>query len=84
MAEYALHKLTSHGSFFKDRNWLRLEFPELLATSKADAGPKKIVEIGCGAGNTVFPLLAVNENPDLVVHACDYSARAVEVVKVKK
>ena len=35
-----------------------------------------------GAGNTVFPLLAKNENPQLVVHACDYAASAVEVVKV--
>ncbi|KAJ9097823.1 hypothetical protein QFC19_006691 [Naganishia cerealis] len=31
--------------------------------------------------NTVFPLLAKNENPHLVVHACDYAASAVEVVK---
>lgn len=75
---YLAHK----ENFFKDRNWLRLEFPELLATSTVDAGPKKVVEIGCGAGNTVFPLLSVNENPDLVVHACDFSKRAVEVVKV--
>lgn len=36
-----------------------------------------------GAGNTVFPLLAKNENPHLVVHACDYAASAVEVVKVR-
>jgi len=69
------------GSFFKDRNWLRLEFPELLECAKANAGPKLVVEIGCGAGNTVFPLLKNNENPDLVVHACDYSKSAIEVVK---
>jgi hypothetical protein len=37
-----------------------------------------------GAGNTVFPLLAKNENPHLVVHACDYAASAVEVVKVRR
>ena len=37
-----------------------------------------------GAGNTVFPLLAKNENPDLVVHACDYAPSAVEVVKVSR
>lgn len=67
--------------FFKDRNWLRLEFPELLECAKADAGPKLVVEIGCGAGNTVFPLLSKNENPELVVHACDYSQSAVNLVK---
>ncbi|KAI5453698.1 hypothetical protein NCC49_005517 [Naganishia albida] len=69
------------ANFFKDRNWLRLEFQELLDCAKADAGPKTVVEIGCGAGNTVFPLLAKNENPQLVIHACDYAASAVEVVK---
>lgn len=26
--------------------------------------------------------MAKNENPDLVVHACDYAQSAVEVVKV--
>lgn len=70
------------GSFFKDRSWLRLEFPELVACTEADAGPKVCLEVGCGAGNTVYPLLAKNENPDLVIHATDYSAEAVGVVKV--
>ena len=46
------------------------------------AGSRRIVEVGCGAGNTVFPLLRLNENPQLEIFACDYSARAVEVVKV--
>ncbi|WVR04795.1 hypothetical protein IAU60_001807 [Kwoniella sp. DSM 27419] len=70
--------------FFKDRGWLRLEFPELVACSEADAGPKIVLEVGCGAGNTVFPLLMRNENPDLVIHATDYSKTAVDVVKANK
>jgi len=37
-------------------------------------------QVGCGTGNTVFPLLA--EYPDIFVHACDFSARAVNLVKV--
>nr|XP_018265270.1 S-adenosylmethionine-dependent methyltransferase [Kwoniella dejecticola CBS 10117]OBR87428.1 S-adenosylmethionine-dependent methyltransferase [Kwoniella dejecticola CBS 10117] len=77
---YALHE----EGFFKDRQWLRLEFPELVACSEADAGPKIVLEVGCGAGNTVFPLLMRNENPDLHIYATDYSARAVEVVKANK
>lgn len=36
--------------------------------------------MGCGTGNTVFPLVA--EFPDIFVHACDFSARAVSLVKV--
>ncbi|AAW45860.2 S-adenosylmethionine-dependent methyltransferase, putative [Cryptococcus deneoformans JEC21] len=70
--------------FFKDRGWLRLEFPELVACSEADAGPKTVLEVGCGAGNTVFPLLMRNENPELNVYATDYSATAVKVVKANK
>jgi tRNAThr (cytosine32-N3)-methyltransferase len=46
------------------------------------AGSRRIVEVGCGAGNTVFPLLRLNENPQLEIFACDYSAKAVEVVRV--
>jgi tRNAThr (cytosine32-N3)-methyltransferase len=34
-----------------------------------------------GAGNTAFPLLQHNENPDLVIWATDYSSTAVDVVK---
>lgn len=37
-------------------------------------------QVGCGAGNTTFPLLATY--PDLFVYACDFSPRAVNLVKV--
>lgn len=39
------------------------------------------MEVGCGAGNTVFPLLEINRNPNLEIFACDYSLEAVNVVK---
>ncbi|KAK4688851.1 hypothetical protein P7C73_g1250, partial [Tremellales sp. Uapishka_1] len=74
---YASHK----DQFFKDRAWLRLEYPELIACSEADVGPKTVLEVGCGAGNTVFPVLNHNENPELVIYATDYSSKAVDVVK---
>lgn len=67
--------------FFKDRRWLHLEFPELVALTEQQAGERSIFEIGCGAGNTVFPLLERNENPRLSIFACDYSAEAVQVVR---
>ncbi|ODO07853.1 hypothetical protein I350_03433 [Cryptococcus amylolentus CBS 6273] len=70
--------------FFKDRGWLRLEFPELVACSEADAGSKTVLEVGCGAGNTVFPLIQRNENPHLTIFATDYSETAVKVVKANK
>lgn len=70
-----------HDQFFKNRRWLPLEFPELVACCEPDAGPKTVLEVGCGAGNTVFPLLMHNENPDLKIFATDYAATAVKVVQ---
>jgi tRNAThr (cytosine32-N3)-methyltransferase len=34
--------------FFRNRKWLHNEFPELVAATKADAGPVVITELGCG------------------------------------
>ena len=59
--------------FFKDRHWLSLEFPELFEA-------KVVMEIGCGAGNTVFPF--IQKAKDVFVYACDYSAEAIDVVKL--
>lgn len=94
-------------NFFKERSWLKNEFPELADCLKADvriahsltdspasktsshtqprpqAGPRCVVEIGCGNGSTLFPLLADNENPLLDLHGYDYSKEAVAVVKVR-
>lgn len=39
------------------------------------------MEIGAGAGNTAFPVLANNRNPQLKIHACDFSKTAVEVMR---
>ena len=47
---YAQHQ----NKFFKDRHWLFTEFPELLGNKDT---PISVLEIGCGAGNTVFPIL---------------------------
>lgn len=47
----------------------------------SQAPPTRILEVGCGAGNTVFPLLQINKNSKLQLYACDYSSEAVNVVK---
>lgn len=64
--------------FFKDRNWLPSEFPELF-----DAGlGGRILEIGCGAGNTVFPLAKARCNDtSFHIFACDFAPSAVKLVK---
>jgi tRNAThr (cytosine32-N3)-methyltransferase len=69
------------ANFFKDRKWLRQEFPILAEVTQKDAGPKVVLEVGAGAGNTAFPLITNNENEHLKVHACDYSKYAVKVMR---
>lgn len=67
-------------NFFKDRKWLQQEFPILAAATEADAGAVSIVELGCGAGNTLFPVLAQNRNPAFHIHGADFSQNAVKIV----
>lgn len=69
------------ANFFKDRKWLRQEFPVLEEVTRPDAGPRRVLEVGAGAGNTVFPVLRGNENEHLMVHACDFSAKAIDIMK---
>jgi len=69
------------STFFKDRKWLVQEFPVLLEVTRKDAGKKVVLEIGAGAGNTAFPILRMNENPDLNLVAVDFSQRAVETMR---
>eukprot|EP00158_Paraphelidium_tribonemae_P004111 Partr_v1_DN26581_c2_g1_i2_m3350 putative Methyltransferase like len=71
--------------FFKDRHWFRLEFPELFECSSTPASQERfnILEVGCGAGNSVFPILEAHEDGkrDIMVYACDFSPNAVNIVK---
>ena len=33
----------------------------------------RLLEIGCGTGSTVFPILEMNTRPDLMIYCCDLS-----------
>ena len=68
-------------NFFKDRKWLVQEFPVLGVVTTDGYGPVTVLEVGAGAGNTAFPLLAMNRNSALRLHACDYSKKAIEVIR---
>uniref|UniRef100_A0A2K5NJ33 Methyltransferase 8, tRNA N3-cytidine n=1 Tax=Cercocebus atys TaxID=9531 RepID=A0A2K5NJ33_CERAT len=148
---YKIHK----NKFFKDRNWLLREFPEILPvdqkpeekaresswdlvntsatncfsrmhcptmpeeknhyekssgssegqsetesdfsnldSEKHKKGPMKtglfpgsnatfrILEVGCGAGNSVFPILNTLQNsPESFLYCCDFASGAVELIK---
>jgi tRNAThr (cytosine32-N3)-methyltransferase len=52
--------------------------------TKPTYGPVTILEVGAGAGNTAFPILHHNQNPDLKIHACDFSKKAVEVIRANE
>jgi len=41
---------------------------------------KALLEVGCGVGNTIFPM--IDDNPDLFVYGIDFSPRAIEFVRV--
>lgn len=64
--------------FFKDRHWTTREFKELINDRNSYSG-KVLLEVGCGVGNLIFPLL--EEEPSMFVHACDLSPRAIGFVK---
>lgn len=63
-------------NFFKDRHYILSEFPEL----KDDKREKiKLLDIGCGVGNSFYPL--IKRLPNLYVDAFDFSQRAVNMAK---
>ena len=72
------------ANFFKNRKWLKQEFPLLSEITAEDAPPALLLEVGAGAGNTAFPILAENKNPGLKIHACDFAKKAVEVIRANE
>jgi len=67
-------------NFFKDRHWTTREFQELAGNNlSGESGRKVLLEVGCGVGNLVFPL--VEEGLELFIYCCDFSPRSVQFVK---
>jgi len=64
------------ANFFKDRHWLLREFPELAESAAEECS---ILEIGCGVGNTVYPLL--DEVPRSTVYCLDFSPTAIALLR---
>lgn len=49
------------------------------ADGEANGQSRRMLEVGCGVGNLVFPLL--DNEPSIFIYACDFSQRAVDFVK---
>lgn len=78
----------NHGNrFFKDRQWLFTEFPELQINNKIQpvseehSSELKIFELGCGAGSTIIPILKYSSNRKLHIFGCDFSENAIKLLK---
>ncbi|KAK3841734.1 MAG: putative methyltransferase [Linnemannia gamsii] len=66
--------------FYKDRRWIEREF-SIFRSSEDESEDKTIncLEIGCGVGNFIFPVLEINKR--LFMYACDFAPHAIELVK---
>lgn len=67
--------------FFRDRHWTTREFQELINFDPEQQ--IKFLELGCGVGNMVFPLVQEGFS-NFYYYACDFSPRAVDFVKSNK
>ncbi|KAK9282406.1 hypothetical protein L1049_005323 [Liquidambar formosana] len=67
------------NKFFKDRHYLEKDWGPYFSDDIMYPNGKVVLEVGCGAGNTIFPLVAAY--PKLYVHACDFSPCAIRLVK---
>ncbi|KAH7050414.1 S-adenosyl-L-methionine-dependent methyltransferase [Linnemannia elongata] len=68
--------------FYKDRHWIEREFSIFGEKTTADGDSERTInclEIGCGVGNFIFPVLDLNKR--LFMYACDFAPHAIELVK---
>eukprot|EP00977_Amphora_coffeiformis_P010709 scaffold2510_cov169-Amphora_coffeaeformis.AAC.60 len=70
-------------NFFKDRHYLATAFPHEFAVSRQSSTKQEkrtLVEIGCGVGNTLLPLLE-REETEWTVYGMDLSAVAIDLLQ---
>lgn len=66
-------------NFYKDRHYLHVVFPELSPLSNKTASSITLLEVGCGVGNAIIPLLESNSNLNVI--AIDFANSAIEILK---
>ena len=69
--------------FYKDRHYLHIVFPELAPKEKCTTSSSPytttMLEVGCGVGNAVTPLVEINNS--LKVYAMDFAKSAIDTLK---
>ena len=73
----------NQDSFFKDRHWISAEFPLLFERIKNHQKDSvfQFIDLGCGVGNTIYPLLRATIDTNILFHGADYSINAINVLK---
>ncbi|KAG3119087.1 hypothetical protein PI124_g4806 [Phytophthora idaei] len=66
----------NNGKVYKPRNYLVKEFPELYSPEREVV---EVLELGCGYGSAIFPILA--ECPNIHAQVCDFSAHAIDILQ---
>ncbi|KAK4361797.1 hypothetical protein RND71_017038 [Anisodus tanguticus] len=56
------------------------DFTIVVYVSYRSSYLKSLSQVGCGAGNTIFPL--IDTFPKIYVHAYDFSPKAINLVKI--
>ncbi len=79
----------NNRNFFKDRHYLGKEFGEYIGVKVKEheelskkikvSQPPLLLEVGCGVGNSLFPLM--REFPELRFVGCDYSDVAIKLLR---
>ncbi|XP_010889255.1 mRNA N(3)-methylcytidine methyltransferase METTL8 isoform X2 [Esox lucius] len=74
--------LTIEGQQSCYRDWKDpVEAARQISSFPGEHAPFRILEVGCGAGNSVFPIVNSIKHTGAFVYCCDFSSRAVQLVK---